>query len=113
MEKQPSRHPKLPLGKQAWVIVLIVALVCLALCTPGYLQRRAADRTVELLQPVVSGDARFSRLRVWRSEDHAVVGGIVSSKADAAAVKDLVFHAQPTQDIVRVDFILEIAPGLR
>ncbi len=114
MNTQPSQRHQLAQGKQFWIILLILALACLlGLSVPGYLRRREADRTVDLLQPVISRDARLSRVMVWRSKDNAVVGGVVASESGVAAVKQLVREAQPTQDVVRVDFVLELIPGLR
>jgi hypothetical protein len=96
--------------KKVWKVSVILTLACLGLLLPECLRRLNAARTVGFVQPLLASDARFTRVRVWRSKDHAIVAGVVASKADERALRELVQEANPPQQVV---FTLEIVPGLQ
>jgi hypothetical protein len=115
-EKPRKERRPLPLRKLVrYLIALVVlGLIWLGFFLPGALRRREAEReaqsTVDRLQPVVGSDARFARVRVWRSGEHITVGGIVESEDHERALESLVFHQNPAQD---VKFTIEITSSLK
>jgi hypothetical protein len=63
-----------------------------------HLQRRDADRTVELLRPLLAADARFLKVTVsWTTKGRALLAGEVVSKEDLVALYYLVGEAHPPQ----------------
>jgi hypothetical protein len=100
MDPQPPEPSQLSRWTQFWLIFLPLTLVCVWLLSPLrlHLQRRDADRTVELLRPLLAADARFLKVTVSRTtKDRARLAGEVASKEDLVALYYLVEQAHPPQ----------------
>jgi len=110
-ESSRDRKPRLHIPfRKVLIIAVIVALICLGFLLPTWAHQSQAARTVNMLQPLIASDARFTRVRVWRSGDHVTVGGIVTSETDERALHNMVDVTNPLRPVV---FTLEIVPELR
>jgi hypothetical protein len=81
-------------------VFLPLTLVCVWLLASLrlHLQRRDADRTVELLRPLLAADARFLKVTISRTtKGRALLAGEVDSKEDLVALYYLVDEAHPPQ----------------
>jgi len=103
-----QRHPNQ--RRRFWMNLVLLGLMCLTILFPACFHRWQAKRTVDLLQPLTASDARFTRIRIWRSGDHAMVAGLVASEADERALRALVHVANPPGEVI---FTLETLPGLK
>ncbi len=107
MEAKAPNQEQLSHRTSFWVVFLTLVLVCLGFLLPAYFRRWNAGRTCEVLEPILSADARFKAVAVSRSTHGvAILGGSVASDADAAALRLLVEQAHPPQKPVFVVRVL-------
>ena len=114
METKAPDQKQLSPRSSFWVVFITLVLVCLGFLSPAYFRRWNAGRTCEVLEPLLSGDARFKTVAVSRSTHGvAVLNGSVKSDADAAALRLLVERAHPPQKPVFLVRVLTSTNDIR